>query len=137
MAYFGTYGLELDVTKMSDEEKNEIARQIKEFKKYYELIQRGDYYRLISPFTPEESLYCAWEVAKPDGSEALVCAVRYETDACTAPEYVKVKGLSPDKLYRINGSERVFTGSALMNIGFMLEYDFVSYPSRLYHIVLA
>lgn len=137
VAYFGTYGLELDVTKMSDEEKNEIARQIKEFKKYYELIQRGDYYRLISPFTPEESLYCAWEVAKPDGSEALVCAVRYETDACTAPEYVKVKGLSPDKLYRINGSERVFTGSALMNIGFMLEYDFVSYPSRLYHIVLA
>ena len=137
VAYFGTYGLELDVTKMTDEEKEEIARQIKEFKKYYELIQRGDYHRLISPFTPEESLYCAWETVKPDGSEALVCAVRYETDACTAPEYVKVKGLCPEKLYRINGSEKTYLGAALMNIGFMLEYDFVTYPSRLYHITLA
>lgn len=137
VAYFGTYGLELDVTKMTDEEKQEIARQIKEFKKYYELIQRGDYYRLISPFTPDESLYCAWETVKPDGSEALVCAVRYETDACTAPEYVRVKGLCPDKLYRINGGDRTYLGSALMNIGFLLEYDFVNYPSRLYHITLA
>ena len=137
VAYFGTYGLELDVTKMTEDEKAEIARQIKEFKKYYELIQRGDYYRLLSPFTPDESLYCAWETVKPDGSEALVCAVRYETDACTAPEYVKVKGLCPDKLYTINGSEKKYTGAALMNIGFMLEYDFISYPSRLYHIVLA
>ena len=137
VAYFGTYGLELDVTKMTDDEKAEISRQIKEFKKYYELIQRGDYYRLLSPFTPEESLYCAWETVKPDGSEALVCAVRYETDACTPPEYVRVKGLCPDKLYRINGGERKYTGDALMNIGFALEYDFFSYPSRLYHITLA
>ena len=81
VAYFGTYGLELDVTKMTEDEKAEIARQIKEFKGYYELIQRGDYYRLLSPFTPDESLFCAWETVKPDGSEALVCAVRYETDA--------------------------------------------------------
>ena len=137
VAYFGTYGLELDVTKMTDEEKAEISRQIKEFKSYYELIQRGDYYRLISPFTPEESLFCAWETVKPDGSEALVCAVRYETDACTAPEYVKVKGLCPDKMYRINGSEKTYLGAALMNIGLFLEYDFFTYPSRLYHITLA
>ena len=119
------------------EEKAEISRQIKEFKSYYELIQRGDYYRLISPFTPEESLFCAWETVKPDGSEALVCTVRYETDACTAPEYVKVKGLCPDKMYRINGSEKTYLGAALMNIGLFLEYDFFTYPSRLYHITLA
>ena len=137
VAYFGTYGLELDVTKMTDEEKAEITRQTEEFKKYYELIQRGDYYRLISPFTPEESLYCVWETVKQDGSEALVCAVRYETDASIASEYVKVKGLIPNKLYRINDSEQVYLGSALMNIGFKLQYDFFSYPSRLYHITLA
>ncbi|MBO4983262.1 MAG: alpha-galactosidase [Clostridia bacterium] len=137
VAYFGTYGLELDVTKMTEDEKQEIARQIKEFKSYYELIQRGDYYRLISPFTPEESLYCAWETVKEDGSEALVCAVRYETDASTAAEYVKLKGLCPNKLYRINGSKETYLGSALMNVGMFLEYDFITYPSRLYHITLA
>ena len=137
VAYFGTYGLELDVSKMTEEEKEEIKRQIVEFKKYYDLIQYGDYYRLIAPFPDEESLFCAWETVKDDGSEALVCVVRYETDCCTAPEFVKVKGLKPNQLYRINGSEKTYLGSALMNIGFLIEYNFISYPSNLYHITQA
>ena len=137
VAYFGTYGLELDITKMTDEEKTEIKRQIIEFKKYYDLIQNGDYYRLISPFTPDKSLYCAWETVRSDGSEALVCAVRYDSDANSAPETVKVRGLCHDKWYRINGSEEKYLGAALMSIGFRLRFDFISYPSRLYHITLA
>ena len=32
VAYFGTYGIELDINKMTDEEKQEIKRQIVEFK---------------------------------------------------------------------------------------------------------
>lgn len=137
VAYFGTYGLELDITKMTSEEKAEIKRQIAEFKQHYDLIQYGDYYRLISPFTPEESRYCAWEVVKEDGSEALVCTVAYQS-YCTVPsEMLKVKGLIPDREYRINGSEKTYTGAALMKLGLWLEYDFVSYPSRLYHITLA
>ena len=137
VAYFGTYGLELDVSKMTQEEKDEIKRQIVEFKEYYELIQYGDYYRLIAPTPDEESLYCAWETVKADGSEALVCVVRYDTDAGTSPAFVKVKGLKADKWYRINGSERVYLGSALMNVGFLIEYNFFSYPSNLYHITEA
>ena len=137
VAYFGTYGLELDVNKLTTEEKEEIKRQIVEFKKYYELIQRGDYYRLIAPYPNEESLYCAWETVREDKEEALVLAVRYESDACTAPEFVRLKGLNPDMWYRINGSEEKYLGSALMNIGILLEYDFFTYPSRLYHITKA
>ncbi len=138
VAYFGTYGLELDINKMSDDEKNEIKRQIVEFKELYELIQRGDYYRLISPYnTIDDSLYCAWETVKSDGSEALVCTVRYESDACTAPEFVKLKGLVPNKWYRVNGGEQRYLGSALMSIGIKIDFDFFSYPSRLYHITEA
>ncbi|MBQ2735921.1 MAG: alpha-galactosidase [Clostridia bacterium] len=137
VAYFGTYGLELDITKMTDEEKAEIKRQIVEFKKYYNLIQFGDYYRLSSPFDEENSLYCAWEVAREDGSEALVCAVRYGQDANSAPETFKVKGLCPNKFYRINGSEEKYLGQALMTVGIRYKYDFFSYPSNLYHITLA
>ncbi len=137
VAYFGTYGLELDVSKMTDEEKDEIKRQISEFKKYYELIQYGDYYRLISPYPDEESLFCAWETVKSDGSEALACVVRYDTDACTAPEFLKLKGLNPSKYYRINNGEKAYLGAALMNVGLLIKYDFISYPSRLYHITEA
>ena len=138
VAYFGTYGIELDINKMTDEEKQEIKRQIVEFKELYELIQRGDYYRLISPYnTMDDSLYCAWETVKQDGSEALVCTVRYESDACTAPEFVRVKGLVPTKWYKINASKEKYLGAALMNIGIKIDYDFFSYPSRLYHITEA
>ena len=122
---------------LTDEEKAEIKRQIVEFKKYYNLIQFGDYYRLSSPFDEENSLYCAWEVAREDGSEALVCAVRYGQDANSAPETFKVKGLCPNKFYRINGSEEKYLGQALMTVGIRYKYDFFSYPSNLYHITLA
>ncbi len=137
VAYFGTYGLELDITKMTDEEKEEIKRQIAEFKQHYDLIQFGDYYRLLSPFTPDESRFCAWEVVSEDKSEALVCTVAYESKCSVQPEILKVRGLDESKLYRINGSSEVYSGSALMNVGFWLDYDHVSYASRLYHITLA
>ncbi|MBE6663802.1 MAG: alpha-galactosidase [Ruminococcaceae bacterium] len=134
VAYFGTYGLELDITKMTEEEKEEVKRQIVEFKQYYDLIQYGDYYRLLSPYTPDESRYCAWEVVKEDKSEALVCTVAYEAKCTVPPETLKVRGLDPDKFYRINGSSEAYLGGALMNGGFWLDYDHVSYASRLYHI---
>ncbi len=136
VAYFGTYGLELDITKMTSEEKAEIKRQIAEFKQYYDLIQFGDYYRLMSPYTPEEGRYNAWEVVKEDGSEALVCTVAYESICTVPPELLKLRGLIPNKKYRINGSKEAYLGSALMNIGFWLDYDHESYASRLYHITL-
>ena len=136
VAYFGTYGVELDITKMTDEEKKEIQRQIKEFKKYYSLIQYGEYYRLQGPLD-EDKFYCAWEVAKEDGSEALIASVRHRNEAGFIHEILKVKGLIPDRYYRINGGEKKYLGSALMEQGFRLEYDFFSYPARLYHITLA
>ena len=136
VAYFGTYGIELDINKMSDEEKVEIKRQIKEFKKYYDLIQNGDYYRIVSPYEINK-FHCVWEVARPDGSEALVATVRHKTEAGFVHEIVKFKGLLPDKFYKINGGSKEYLGAALMEQGYAIDYDFTSYPSRLYHITLA
>ncbi len=136
VAYFGTYGVELDITKMTEEEKTEIRRQIVEFKKYYDLIQYGEYYRLQGPFDSTK-FYTAWEVAREDGSEAIVASVRNRNEAGFVHEIVKVKGLTPDKLYRINGSEKLYLGAALMEHGLRIEYDFFAYPARLYHITLA
>lgn len=136
VAYFGTYGIELDITKMTDEEKQEIKRQIVEFKEYYDLIQNGEYFRLVSPYD-QNKFYTVWEVAKNDKSEALVAAVRHDMEAGFIHEVVKVKGLDPNAYYNVNGSEREYSGAALMQRGIKLEFDFFSYPSRLYHITLA
>ena len=136
VAYFGTYGIELDITKMTDDEKKEIKRQIVEFKKYYDLIQNGDYYRLQGPFD-ESKFYTVWEVARSDGSEAIVASVRNRNEAGLVHEFVKLKGLIPDRYYKINNEDKKFLGAALMERGIMLRYDFFAYPARLYHVTLA
>lgn len=102
VAYFGTYGLELDVNKMTDEEKAEIKRQIDEFKKHYELIQRGEYYRLISPYN-DNSQFCAWTTVSENRNEALVATVKYKNIANNASEILKLRGLNENKHYSING----------------------------------
>ena len=136
VAYFGTYGIELDINKMTSEEKAEIKRQIVEFKKYYSLIQNGDYYRLQSPYE-QDKFHCTWEVARADGSEALVATVRHRIEANYVSEIIKFKGLIPDKLYKVNGKEKLYYGAALMEHGLVIDYDFFSYPARLYHVTLA
>ena len=136
VAYFGTYGLELDVTKMTDDEKDEVKRQIKEFKKYYSLIQYGDYYRLQSPFD-KDKFYCVWQVVSEDKKESLVASVRHKMEAGFVHEIIKLKGLKPDAYYRINDGKQLYLGAALMEHGLRMEFDFIPYPARLYHITEA
>lgn len=45
----GTFGYELDISSLTEEEKEEVKEQTVIFKKHYNLIQSGDYYRITSP----------------------------------------------------------------------------------------
>ncbi|MBQ9153091.1 MAG: alpha-galactosidase [Solobacterium sp.] len=95
VAMSGTFGYELDITKLKDEEKEQIRRQIVRFHKYYELIQRGDYYRLTSPKDP-----CViWSFVSPDQSNALITVVSKEIIANSAPVHFNVPGLDEKRLY--------------------------------------
>ena len=58
VAMSGTFGYELNLMKLSEEEKQEIREQIAEYKSYAPIIQNGLYYRLSDPTTEE---ICAWE----------------------------------------------------------------------------
>ena len=59
VAMSGTFGYELNLMKLSEEEKQEIREQIAEYKSYAPIIQNGLYYRLSDPTTEE---ICAWGV---------------------------------------------------------------------------
>ena len=130
VAYFGTYGLELDINKMSDEEKVEIKRQIEEFKQHYELIQYGDYYRLLSPCNAQ-SVYTSWMVVKDN--EALLAVVKHQNRAKPSDEVVRLKGLLEDAYYTING-EGKYLGASLMHHGLPIWTDNGDYTSKLYHL---
>lgn len=98
MAMAGTFGYELDISKLTQEEKTEIREQISIFQKHYTLIQRGDYYRITSPL---EGTCTVWEIADPSGREALVSAVYHHVQANPVPVRVKVQGLKDEADYQL------------------------------------
>ncbi|MCR5468458.1 MAG: alpha-galactosidase [Lachnospiraceae bacterium] len=97
VAYFGTFGYELDLNKLSDEEIEEVKEQIAFMKKYREIIQFGDFYRLSSPFEKEDM---AWMVVSPDKKTAIVGYNRVRNRVNGWFSKVKLTGLLPDTLYK-------------------------------------
>lgn len=95
VAMSGTFGYELDITKLTDQEKEQIRTQIDRFHKYYDLIQSGDYYRITGPQDP-----CAvWSFVSADRSQALITVVSRQITANSAPKHFNVPGLDAQKLY--------------------------------------
>ena len=121
VALFGTFGYELDSTKLSPDEKEEVKEQILLAKQYRSLIQNGTFYRLQSPF---ESNEVAWMVVSHDQKEALVGY--YQILAKPNPGYqrVKLQGLHPDYLYRMDQGGARF-GAELQSIGLLLGGNYM------------
>lgn len=95
VAMAGTFGYELDITILKNGEKKQIKKQIQEFREFYELIQKGNYYRLTTP----EDTCTIWEFADTKGREALICGVYHGIKANAAPVHICVRGLCDDEIY--------------------------------------
>lgn len=130
VAMAGTFGYELDPAKLSEEEKTQIRGQIEEFKKYYDVIHFGDYYRLTNAM--EEGPYAAWEFVSEDGNEALVSIVASRVRANDPGVRIRLRGLKENQMYLVNGVE--YPGGALMHGGILLEEAKKEYQSWNYHI---
>ena len=130
VAMAGTFGYELDPAKLSEEEKTQIRGQIEEFKKYYDVIHFGDYYRLTNAM--EEGPYAAWEFVSEDGNEALVSVVASRVRANDPGVRIRLRGLKENQMYLVNGVE--YPGGALMHGGILLEEAKKEYQSWNYHI---
>lgn len=119
VAYFGTFGYELDVAKMSEEEMNEVTDQIRFFKENQKLIHKGDFYRLVSPFEDGGNT-TAWMSVSKDGEEALVGYYQVLGDVNNGFKRLKLQGLLPEKRYRVN-DEYTATGDTLMHFGILIK----------------
>ncbi|MEE0809362.1 alpha-galactosidase [Blautia sp.] len=133
VAMAGTFGYELDITRLSQEEKDMVKIQVEEFKKYYFLIQQGDYYRLTDD--GRKSPYVAWEFAAEDGTEALLNVVTLRVRAYAMPYTVRIKGLKPEAVYEVEGTGEKYSGAALMNGGYLLPVIWDDYQSVQVHFV--
>ncbi|RBW71323.1 alpha-galactosidase [Bacillus taeanensis] len=122
-AYFGMFGYELDVTKMTEEEKKTVKVQIDFYKKNREVIQNGTFYRLESPFEGDGNV-TSWMVVSKDQTEALVGC--YQVLARPNPGFRRLllKGLNTNYEYQIEGRNQTNFGDELMNAGLQLENEF-------------
>ena len=118
VAYFGTFGYELDLLKLGEEDKAEIRRQIAFMKKKRDLIQKGTFYRLKSPFEGNET---AWMIVSEDQKKALVGYYRVMQPVNVGFKRLKLKGLKEDTCYKVSGYAYDCYGDELMQVGMILS----------------
>ena len=135
VAMSGTFGYELNLMKLSEEEKQEIREQIAEYKSYAPIIQNGLYYRLSDPTTEE---ICAWEFVHTDEKEqskVLLNIVVQVIHGNMTVNYVKLQGLEETAVYREEKSGKRYTGAALMYGGMPLPIEPGEYQAYQYCFV--
>ncbi len=134
VAYFGTFGYELDLNELSDDEFEKVKAQIEFMKEYRDVIQYGDFYRISSPFNNNTA---AWICVSDDKATAVAAIYRIYTPVNGGYTRIKFKGLSADKLY-VDESGAEYYGDYLMNIGLDVQdknkywfFDVGDYRSRI------
>lgn len=114
VACFGTFGYELDLNRLTAEEREMVRKQIQFMKQYRKLIQFGTFYRLISPF--ENKRFASWMVVSDDRKTALVGYYKFLNEVNGPYHRVKLCGLEPSLMYHVDGDDGHY-GDELMNIG--------------------
>ncbi len=100
-AMMGCYGYEMDITRMSEEEKAEVRSHVELYKKIRPTMQLGRFYRLLTPAMGRGN-ETAWEFVSKDGSEIVL--VYFKTLATPASELrtLKLAALQDDALYEVS-----------------------------------
>ncbi len=131
VAMHGTFGYELDPAKMTEEEQAKCAELTEIYRKNQNLIFSGDYYRLSSPC--DDSIFTAWQFVTKDKSHSLVFAVTQDISILDKNYYVKVKGLEPDRSYKVNG-DLTLSGKALEKVGLLIPHTVPPFSTFIFEI---
>lgn len=159
VAMSGTFGFELDITKLSEEEKRMVSQLVDIYHEYHHLVRNGDLYRIGDPFGNRD--YACWMLISKDGSEALLTYIQTHTfpGYFGAARKLRLKGLKSDSAYEVsevlasrpiairkthteNASEesrgalkkRVLYGDTLMNSGLWMKQVPGDYMSSMFYL---
>ena len=132
VAMSGNFGYELDLTAFTQEEKDKVKTQIKQYKDLRTFIQSGNMYRLQSPFEGNDT---AWQFISEDGRDVFAAYFRILCKVNAGISRMKFTALEPDAVYEVleAGKGKRYSGDELMNIGLTVELwgDFNSQTWRL------
>ena len=127
VAMAGTFGYELDLQKLTADEKEMVKAQIVRYKQLQPLLLEGRCERLTDAVT--DTCFTAWQFTAPDRSRAAVSVVVIDPQANPWPIHVRLRGLDPQALYHESLTERVYTGAALCHAGLTLPIMQGDYPA--------
>ena len=130
-AMAGVLGYELDMTALSAAEQAEVMEQVERYKAIRHIVQYGDLYRLVSPFDTNAS---SWMHVTTDQTAAVWVYCVTLAQANGPVPYVRMQGLSPDRMYRVLETGACYRGDELMNAGVAVPLssgDFASVMWRL------
>lgn len=151
VALAGTFGYELDITKLSEDEKNTIVDQVDFYHKYSTLIMEGDYYRLGS--YSENNTYDCWQVVSKDKKESLVVYCQVTAVPNMHSKWLKISGLNEASRYRVyiekdeddnirnnsdellDGNSRIYSGAQLMYMGILIDSMYGDGRSMRIHVM--
>ncbi|MBP5450988.1 MAG: alpha-galactosidase, partial [Treponema sp.] len=97
VALSGTFGYELDITKLSEDDRKMIPRQIALYKKFSPLVREGDYYKITS--AAENGECDAWVSVGRDRKQALMTFVQIFNHPNFKTRMVRIPGLDEGKTY--------------------------------------
>ena len=100
VAFFGTFGYELDLNTLTEGELRQIRGQVALMKQYRELFQFGTFYRLVSPF--ENRRFASWMAVSPDRRTAIVGWYKILNEVNGPFHRVRLKGLDPAAVYSVS-----------------------------------
>lgn len=128
-AMSAVFGYELDLTKMSQEDKDQVKEQVACYKEIRKLVQYGNFYRLKSPI---ETNQAAWMFVSDDKRD--VCVMTFQVLAFAQPCLTKTKlfGLDPELEYENLETHEIFGGDELMELGFYDPVVHQDYTSKMY-----
>ena len=140
VALSGTFGYELDITKLPPEERAMIPGQIALYKKFSPLVREGDYYRIAS--ASENHEYDCWMSMSRDKKQALVTFVQLYNHPNYKTRMIKIPGLNADTLYTITWPDEdkekfppmQLTGATIMNAGIPVRRDWGDYQGQLIYL---
>ncbi|NYE07926.1 alpha-galactosidase [Bacillus niacini] len=120
VAMSGNLGYELDLTKLSNEEKEIVKQQVANYKEIRRLIQFGDFYRLKSPFEGNET---AWLFTNKDKTEVMVYYFRVLAEPAAPFAFLKLNGIDVNKQYQVIGTNNVYGGDELVYAGLSIPLE--------------
>lgn len=132
VAMFGTFGYELDVTRIPQEDRDAIPGQIEMFNKFNPLIRNGDQFRIGN--VVEDNTWDAWIFVSKDKSEAMLTVIQVLARPNYRSRNIRLKGLDPDAMYKNEETGVVLSGAALMNCGMNFTF-WGDFRGKIVHLI--